>query len=203
MYVAALRRTFLSLLCLLAGSLLPAAATDLPHASKPDSLPSAPAPAGMDISAPLPARAAETTSQKIRPNPALRDLIGDEPVLHTGDIVRRDRDGCFWYVGRSERMIKSSGFRISPTEVEEVIFQSGRARHAAAIGIPDDMLGQAVKVFVVPRDGESVDTEAVLSFCSENMPRYMVPKFIEVLSELPKTSSGKVDYPSLRRREGL
>jgi acyl-CoA ligase (AMP-forming) (exosortase A-associated) len=146
----------------------------------------------------------EATDRVLRPNPLLPPEVGDvEKVCYSGDLVKADEDGFLYYVGRRDAMIKSSGFRISPTEVEEVIFQSGRARHAAAIGVPDDMLGQAVKVFVVPKDGESVDTEAVLSFCSENMPRYMVPKFIEVLSELPKTSSGKVDYPSLRRREGV
>jgi acyl-CoA ligase (AMP-forming) (exosortase A-associated) len=146
----------------------------------------------------------EATNKVLRPNPLLPRELGDvERVCYSGDLVKMDEDGFLYYVGRRDAMIKCSGFRISPTEVEEVVFQSGRARHAAAIGVPDDMLGQAVKIFVVPRDGESVDTEAVLSFCSENMPRYMVPKFIEVLSELPKTSSGKIDYPSLRRREGL
>jgi len=58
-------------------------------------------------------------------------------------------------------------------------------------------------VFVVSRDGESVDKDALLAYCTEKMPRYMVPKFIEFVDELPKTSSGKVDYPSLRRREGV
>ena len=100
-------------------------------------------------------------------------------------------------------MIKSSGFRISPTEVEEVVFQSGKVRHAAAVGIPDELLGQAVKVFVVSREGAPFDTDSLLAFCGEKMPRYMVPKFIEVMVELPKTSSGKVDYTSLRQREGL
>jgi len=71
------------------------------------------------------------------------------------------------------------------------------------IGLPDDILGQVIKAFVVPRDGELLDTEALLAHCAGKMPRYMVPKFLEVLSELPKTSSGKVDYPALRRREGL
>lgn len=146
----------------------------------------------------------EATHKVLRPNPLLPPELGDvERVCYSGDLVKADEEGFLYYVGRRDAMIKSSGFRISPTEVEEVVFQSGRARHAAAIGVPDDMLGQAVKIFVVPRDGESLDAEAVLSFCSENMPRYMVPKFIEVLPELPKTSSGKVDYPSLRRREGL
>jgi acyl-CoA synthetase (AMP-forming)/AMP-acid ligase II len=58
-------------------------------------------------------------------------------------------------------------------------------------------------VFVVLRDGESCDEDGLIDFCSERMPRYMIPKYIEVMDELPKTSSGKVDYTSLRRREGL
>jgi acyl-CoA synthetase (AMP-forming)/AMP-acid ligase II len=100
-------------------------------------------------------------------------------------------------------MIKSSGFRISPTEVEEVLFQSGRLRGAAVIGIPDEVLGQSIKAFVVPKEGEALAPEDLVAHCTEKMPRYMIPKVVELLSELPKTSSGKVDYPALRRREGL
>jgi len=87
--------------------------------------------------------------------------------------------------------------------VEEVLFQTGKLRGAAVIGIPDEVLGQVIKAFVVPRDGEPLSTESLLAACAEKMPRYMVPKFVEVLSELPKTSSGKVDYPALRRREAI
>jgi len=146
----------------------------------------------------------EATNRVLRPNPMLPPEIGsEEKVCYSGDLVKMDEDGFLYYVGRRDTMIKSSGFRISPTEVEEVVFQSGKARHAAAIGVPDDLLGQAVKVFVVLRDDEPWDGAAFLSFCAERMPRYMVPKYFEVLDELPKTSSGKVDYPSLRRREGL
>jgi long-chain acyl-CoA synthetase len=87
--------------------------------------------------------------------------------------------------------------------VEEVLFQSGRVHHAAVIGIPDEVLGQTIKAFVVPKNGESISADELLSFCGEHMPRYMVPKMIEFLEELPKTSSGKVDYPALRKREGI
>ncbi len=146
----------------------------------------------------------EDTARALRPNPLLPAEMGDcERVCYSGDLVKMDEDGFLYFVGRRDTMIKSSGFRISPTEVEEVLFQTGKVRGAAVIGIPDDVLGQSIKAFVVPRDGESLDTEALLGHCAEKMPRYMVPKLIEVLSELPKTSSGKVDYPALRRREGL
>jgi acyl-CoA ligase (AMP-forming) (exosortase A-associated) len=146
----------------------------------------------------------EATDRVLKPNPLLLPEVGDtERVCYSGDLVRSDEDGFLYYVGRRDAMIKCSGFRISPTEVEEVVFQSGQVRHAAAIGIPDEVMGQAVKVFVVSRDGEPVDKDVLLMFCEDRMPRYMVPRSIEVLNELPKTSSGKVDYPSLRRREGL
>ncbi len=119
----------------------------------------------------------EDTARALRPNPLLPPELG--------------------------AMIKSSGFRISPTEVEEVLFQSGKLRGAAVIGIPDETLGQTIKAFVVAKDGNALEIDAMLAYCAEKMPRYMLPKTFEVLSELPKTSSGKVDYPALRRREGL
>jgi acyl-coenzyme A synthetase/AMP-(fatty) acid ligase len=114
-----------------------------------------------------------------------------------------DEDRYLYYVGRRDTMIKSSGYRISPTEVEEVLFQTGKIRQAAVIGLPDDLLGQSIKAFIVPKNGDQLDCDSILGFCAEKMPRHMVPKYLELLSELPKTSSGKVDYPALRRREGL
>jgi acyl-CoA ligase (AMP-forming) (exosortase A-associated) len=146
----------------------------------------------------------EATDRVLKPNPLLPPQLGDvERVCYSGDLVKMDEDGFLYYIGRRDAMIKSSGFRISPTEVEEVFFQSGKIRHAAAIGVPDELLGQAIKVFVVPRDGEPLDTEALIAFCEGKLPRYMVPKFVEIMRDLPKTSSGKIDYPSLRRQEAL
>jgi len=146
----------------------------------------------------------EDTQRALRPNPLLPPEMGDcERVCYSGDLVKMDEDGFLYFLGRRDTLIKSSGVRISPTEVEEVLFQTGKLRQAAVIGIPDDVLGQSIKAFVVPCDGVPLDTENLLAICGEKMPRYMVPKFIEVLTELPKTSSGKVDYPALRRREGL
>ena len=146
----------------------------------------------------------EDTARALRPNPRLPPELGDcEKVCYSGDLVKMDEDGFLYFIGRRDTMIKSSGFRISPTEVEEVLFQSGKLRGAAVIGIPDDTLGQTIKAFVVAKDGNPLDIDAMLTYCAEKMPRYMVPKTFEVLPELPKTSSGKVDYPALRRREGL
>ncbi|MGB2643174.1 MAG: acyl-CoA ligase (AMP-forming), exosortase A system-associated [Candidatus Acidiferrum sp.] len=146
----------------------------------------------------------EDTARVLRTNPLFPLEMGDcEKVCYSGDLVKMDEDGFLYFVGRRDTMIKSSGFRISPTEVEEALFSSKKLRGAAVIGIPDEILGQTIKAFVVARDGDPLDTQALLTHCSEKLPRYMVPKTIEVLQEMPKTSSGKVDYPALRRREGL
>ena len=117
--------------------------------------------------------------------------------------MKKDEEGFLYYVGRRDTMIKCSGHRISPTEVEEVLFQSGQVRQAAVIGVPDDVMGQVIKAFVVARDGAQLEVSGLLAYCGEKVPRYMVPRAIDVLAELPKTTSGKVDYPALRRREGL
>jgi acyl-CoA ligase (AMP-forming) (exosortase A-associated) len=146
----------------------------------------------------------ELTSEVLRPHPFVAPEVHDgEKVCYSGDLVKADEEGFIYYVGRRDTMIKSSGYRISPTEVEESLFHSRRVRHAAVIGVPDEMLGQHIKAFVVSKDRDDRDAQALIDICSERMPRYMIPKTIEFLDELPKTSSGKIDYPALRRREGL
>jgi acyl-CoA ligase (AMP-forming) (exosortase A-associated) len=146
----------------------------------------------------------ELTAKVLRPHPLLPADLGDvERVCYSGDYVRMDEDGFLYFVGRRDTMIKTSGFRVSPTEVEEILFKTGLLKAAAVIGVPDEVLGQTIKAFVVGRDGGELNKEELRQFCAANMPRHMVPKTIEVLDDMPKTTSGKVDYPSLRRREGL
>ena len=146
----------------------------------------------------------ELTAAVLRRHPFLATELGDqERVCYSGDLVTIDEAGFLYFVGRRDTMIKSSGFRISPTEVEEALFQSGRLLGAAVIGIPDDMLGQAIKAFVVLKEGDAVTADELLELCARRLPAYMVPKVVEILPDLPKTTSGKVDYPALRRLEGL
>jgi acyl-CoA synthetase (AMP-forming)/AMP-acid ligase II len=146
----------------------------------------------------------ELTAKVLRPHPFAAPELGDsEKVCYSGDLVKMDEEGFLYFVGRRDNMIKSSGYRISPTEVEEVLYQSGQLREAAVIGVPDEMVGHWIKAFVAPRDGELLNPDALLSFCSARMPRYMVPKAVKVMESLPKTPSGKVDYPALRKGEGL
>ena len=146
----------------------------------------------------------ELTDRVLRPHPFLPpELRSDEKVCYSGDLVKMDEDGFLYFMGRRDTLIKSSGFRISPTEVEEILFQSGKLREAAVIGIPDEVLGQSIKAFVVPADSQSPTVEELLEFCATKMPSYMVPKAIEIVAALPKTPSGKVDYPTIRRQQGL
>jgi acyl-CoA ligase (AMP-forming) (exosortase A-associated) len=126
-----------------------------------------------------------------------------ERVVFSGDLVKTDEDGYLYYVGRKDGMIKCSGVRISPTEIEEVAFRSGLIREAAAIGVADDIAGQAIKLFVVPVGNKSDSRQLkkqIIEHCGNSVPRYMVPKYIEIIPELPKTPHGKVDYPVLKKK---
>ena len=144
----------------------------------------------------------DLTDRVLRPHPFLPPGATDaEKVCFSGDLVKMDEDGFLFFVGRRDNMIKSSGFRISPNEVEEALCKAGQLREAAVIGLPDQALGQRLKAFVVPPDGVPVDEEALLNGTAALLPRHMVPKSVEVLTELPKTPSGKIDYPELRKRE--
>jgi acyl-CoA ligase (AMP-forming) (exosortase A-associated) len=146
----------------------------------------------------------DLTREVLRPLPSVLSAIGDgEKVCYSGDLVKSDNDGFLYYVGRRDTMIKSSGFRISPTEVEDTLFQSGEIREAAVIGLPDEILGQYLKAFVVARENAVRDATRLIAFCAERMPRYMLPKTVEYMDDLPKTTSGKVDYTALRKHEGL
>jgi acyl-CoA ligase (AMP-forming) (exosortase A-associated) len=146
----------------------------------------------------------ELTAAMFRPHPFVpADQRDGEKVCYSGDLVMTDEEGFLYFVGRRDTMIKSSGYRISPTEVEEALFQSGRVGGAAVIGVPDELLGQHIKAFLVPKEQPPTDPGEIIALCAERLPRYMVPKTIEYLDELPKMPNGKVDYQTLRRREGL
>jgi acyl-CoA ligase (AMP-forming) (exosortase A-associated) len=136
----------------------------------------------------------QATAEKIKPCPQLRHLIGDEPVCYSGDLIRIDEDGYYWFVGRRDMLIKSSGFRISGTEVEEIVANSGLVVNAVAFGAPDEMLGQAVHVAITTPDHAPPDEGLLLAHCRAKMPHYMVPqKFYHWKGEMPRTASGKLD----------
>jgi acyl-CoA ligase (AMP-forming) (exosortase A-associated) len=133
----------------------------------------------------------EATAATYRPHP-LRPESGQR-VVYSGDLVRRDEEGFLYFVGRRDQQIKSHGFRVSPEEVEEVLHRSGLVAEAVVRGVPDEVAGQAIEAHVVPRAPEQFTSEALLAYCAEVMPRYMIPRRVVVHPSLPRTSSGKVD----------
>ncbi len=140
----------------------------------------------------------DATAEKIRPVPELADLLGDEKVAWSGDLVRIDEDGDLWFVGREDHMIKSLGFRISPTEVEDVIHRSGLVAEVIAFGVADEMAGQVVHICVSGRSSGGskpvVDRAAVDAYSRAHLPAYMVPRQTHVWSgSMPRTPSGKLD----------
>ncbi len=140
----------------------------------------------------------ELTNKILRPHPFPPPGLSDScKVVYSGDMVKLDEDGFLYFVGREDNQIKSAGFRVSPTEVEEVLCQCADLREAAVIGIPDPVLGQRMCAFVVAAEGSHVDAQDLLASCAAAMPRHMIPKSVEVVASLPKTSSGKIDYPAL------
>jgi acyl-CoA synthetase (AMP-forming)/AMP-acid ligase II len=138
----------------------------------------------------------EATRQKIRPCPELADLIGEAPVVHSGDLVRVDEDGDLWFVGRMDDMIKTMGFRLSPTEVEDLVSRSGLVGDVVAFGAEDADLEQVVHVALSPLDG--FDEGALMTHCRKVMPHYMVPRRLHVWpGAMPRTASGKLDRPNV------
>jgi len=123
-------------------------------------------------------------------------------VLHdgwfiTGDIAKMDGDGYFYVVDRKKDMVNVGGMKVYPREVEEVLFEHPGVKEAAVIGVPDAFSGEAVKAYIVPKEGAGNLTEKdIVDFCASRLVKYKVPKKVEFLSELPKTLVGKV----LRRK---
>jgi len=117
--------------------------------------------------------------------------------LHTGDMARMDEQGYFYIVDRKKDMILVSGFNVYPNEIEDVIAMMPGVLEVAAIGVPDDKSGEAVKVFVVKKD-PALSVEAIKAFCRENMTGYKQPRHVEFRDELPKSNVGKILRKELR-----
>ena len=124
-----------------------------------------------------------------------------EKVLFTGDLFYEDEDGFLYFVGRKDDMIKTKGERVSPKEIENILCSLDGISEAAVIGIPDEILGQAVKAFIVKKDDAALSKNDILLFCSKNMESFMMPKEIEFLESLPKSPNGKADKKLLKQMD--
>ncbi len=141
------------------------------------------------------------TAERFKPAPnQLAALPFTDIAVWSGDTVTRDEDGYLYFVGRKDDMIKSSGYRISPTEIEEVIYSSGVAKEAAAIGIAHDSLGQAVLVVLSLEHPDQYDEALLMKHCQAQLPNFMLPAKIIVTPSLPKNPNGKIDRNALAQQ---
>ena len=140
----------------------------------------------------------EETDRVLRP--ARRGHTGPLPgekVLYTGDLFRMDEEGYLYFVGRRDDIIKSRGEKVSPKEVENVLYDHPEVAEAAVIGIPDEILGQAIKAVVARKDGSELTERDVLRHCADRLEDFMVPQSVEFRSTLPKTGNGKINKREL------
>lgn len=139
----------------------------------------------------------EKTAERFKPLPAaLRPdgLVLPEIAVFSGDTVRRDEEGFLYFIGRRDEMIKVSGYRISPTEIEEAVYATQMVGECAAFGVPHPALGQAIVLIVTAPEGGALDTDALLARLKRDCPAYQVPAKVEVRSgPLPRNPNGKID----------
>jgi long-chain acyl-CoA synthetase len=136
---------------------------------------------------------AVATAERFRPG-----ALPGERLCYTGDLFRMDDAGYFYFVARKDDIIKSRGEKVSPKEVEAVLYELPGVAEAAVIGVPDPVLGEAVKAFVVVSDGAGLTPADVIKHCRAKLEDLMVPKYIEFCRELPKTASGKITKVGLK-----
>ncbi len=134
----------------------------------------------------------ESTARKLKPGP-----IPGEQVLYTGDYCKMDEEGYLYFVGRMDDIIKSRGEKVAPKEVENMLMNIPGVKEAAVIGVPDDILGEAVKAFVVFEEGVTMSEKQLQKECQSRLESFMVPKFFVVAASLPKTDTGKIKKTGL------
>jgi len=146
------------------------------------------------------------TAERFKPAPGqAAGLVMPEIAVWSGDTVRRDEEGFLYFISRRDEMIKTSGYRVSPTEVEEVIYATGMVGEVAALGIAHPVLGQAIVIVATDRARGELDAQALLRLCRERLPAFMVPaRIIERKAGLPRNPNGKIDRKLLAQEfEGL
>jgi amino acid adenylation domain-containing protein len=136
----------------------------------------------------------ELTRQAFWPAGTLR---GVGPLYRTGDRARRDAEGRFWFLGRRDRLVKRRGYRVELGEVEAALAKHEAVRESAVVALPHAEAGFKIRAFVVPRPGAKLDVLQVKLHLSSLLPRYMMPDEVDFRTELPRTSTGKVDWQAL------
>jgi acyl-CoA ligase (AMP-forming) (exosortase A-associated) len=139
------------------------------------------------------------TAERFKPAPGRESgITTTELAVWSGDLVKADEDGFLYFVGRNDEMIKTSGYRVSPMEIEEVVYGTGLVRDAVALGVDDPRLGQRI-VLIVSAAGNELETDALLAQLRQQLPLYMVPSDVIMRSELPRSPNNKFDRNLLRQ----
>ncbi|MEU0187685.1 acyl-CoA ligase (AMP-forming), exosortase A system-associated [Streptomyces sp. NPDC006207] len=142
---------------------------------------------------------AERTAERFRPPPNRPvELCTPELAVWSGDVVVRDEEGFLYFVGRRDDMIKTSGYRVSPQEIEEVAYETGLVHDAVALGLEDEALGHRIVLVVTPCDPAGFDPAAMTARLRQELPGYMVPADVVARSLLPRSPNGKFDRALLR-----
>lgn len=134
---------------------------------------------------------AEKTAKMVVPNRFQKHF--QENVYRTGDLVTLAEDGNYYFMGRRDSMIKSRGYRIELGEIESALLSHPQVKEAAAIAIPDDVVGNRIKAVVSTHDPRQLQPVELQTYCAAKIPKYMIPEMIEFMEDLPKTSTGKID----------
>lgn len=121
----------------------------------------------------------------------------DDVLLYTGDLFRKDEEGYLYFVGRKDDMLKVKGERVSPKEIEFAIIEIEGVIQCAVIGIPNDILGHAIKAFIMIEKGCALEVQDIRHYLQKNLEPHLVPQEIEICDNLPKTPSGKIDKTAL------
>lgn len=139
------------------------------------------------------------TAERFKPLPTrAAELVLPEMAVFSGDMVRQDEEGFLYFIGRNDEMIKSSGYRISPTEVEEVLYGTGLISECAAFGVQHETLGEAVVVVATLAKDAALDASKLQALCRQLLPAYMVPASIEIREgALPRNANGKIDRKAI------
>ncbi|HQL53986.1 MAG TPA: AMP-binding protein [Phycisphaerae bacterium] len=140
----------------------------------------------------------EATAERLRDGP-----IAGEKVLYSGDLFYADEEGFLYFVGRKDDVFKCKGEKISPKEIEAVLYELEAVAEAAVVGVEDPIDGHAIKAFVVPRAGHALTEQQVRYHCRARLENYMLPKFVTLCTALPKTESGKIRKASLTESRSL
>lgn len=141
------------------------------------------------------------TAERFKPLPGQDDgWRVPERAVFSGDTVMKDEEGYLYFVGRRDEMIKTSGYRVSPTEIEEVAYATGLIRDAVALGIDDANLGQRIVLIASPLNGAALDTQAVISAFKQRLPQYMVPSSVVEMAAIPTSPNGKFDRVLLKEQ---